>query len=67
MVFAFRTVNGWAAKFLLLLRRDVSATGPCAAVLFHLRRKSFGLLSSASARESQCNRVSASSALTTGE
>jgi len=42
MVFAFRTVNGWAAKFLLLLRRDVSATGPCAAVLFHQRRKSCG-------------------------
>jgi hypothetical protein len=36
MVFAFRPVNGWAAKFLLPLRRNVSSTGPFAAVLFQL-------------------------------
>jgi len=39
MVFAFRAVNGRAEKFLLPLRRGVSPTGPCAAVLFPSRRQ----------------------------
>jgi hypothetical protein len=33
MVFAFQTVNGWLVKFLPLLRRGVSLTGPFEAVL----------------------------------
>jgi len=50
MVFAFRAVNGRAEKFLLPLRRGVSLTGPCAAVLFQPWRFPRG---------SQCSRVSA--------
>jgi hypothetical protein len=34
MVLVLQAVNGSAAKFLQPLRRDVSVTGPCAAVLF---------------------------------